>query len=253
MSATSDNVLDLGRLRQSCASCGLVALCLPAAVSLDEMNRLDGLVETRHRLEPGQALYRQGAPASALFAIRSGSLKSFVLGEEGEVQIVGFHQPGGVLGLDALGGNRHRSTAQALERCNVCEVPYERLLQIAAQIPNLQRQLMCVACREIARDQAHLVALGRTQASQRLAIFLLALSDRYRELRRDPTRLRLSMSRGELANYLGLALETVSRVFSRLAVAEVIEVDSRKVRVLDFEALERLCHQATADEGHRAG
>lgn len=253
ISTATDDVFDRGRLSQSCATCGLVELCLPAAIAADEIKRLDRVVETKRRIERGHALYLQGAPAHALYVVRAGSFKTHVTTEDGKVQIIGLHQPGEILGLDALGGDRHRSSAQALERSNVCEVPYERLLKIAAQVPGLQHQLMRVVCREIARDHAHLVTLGRTHAAQRLAIFILSLSDRYRELRRDPACLRLSMSRSEIANYLGLALETVSRLFSHLAVLGVIEVQSRTIRVLDFEELERLCHESTADEGRQAG
>ena len=235
----------IGPVRTSCTDCGLVGLCLPAAVGVDELTRLDTLIADKRRIEPGRTLYRQGSNATALHVVRAGSFKSTVTDDDGSVRVIGFHYPGDILGLDSLGGGRHRSTAHAMERSNVCEVPYDRLLQVAAQIPGLQRQLLKIVAREIDHDLEHVMELGSGQAVQRLAMFVLSLSDRYRRLSRDPMRLRLPMSRGDLANYLGLALETVSRLFSRLAVAGVVEVQARSVRVLDFDALERLCREPT--------
>lgn len=252
MSDVAPETVALGQLRTSCADCGLLGLCLPAAIGVDDLARLETLIADKRRIEPGRMLYLQGAAATALHVVRSGSFKSSVTDHDGAMQVIGFHYPGDILGLDALGGGRHRASAQALERSNVCEVQYERLLQVAAQIPGLHRQLLKIVAREIDHDHEHVLALGSGHAVQRLAMFVLSLSDRYRRLQRDPHRLRLPMSRGDLASYLGLALETVSRLFSRLTVAGVVEVQSRSVRVLDFEALERLCREPSSDEARPA-
>lgn len=251
MSNATAESLALGNVRTSCADCGLVGLCLPAAIGIDELSRLETLIADKRRIESGRTLFLQGSPATALHVVRAGSFKSSVTEDDGSLRVIGFHYPGDILGLDALGGGRHRTSAHAMERANVCEVPYERLLQVAAQIPGLQRQLLKIVAREIDHDHEHVLELGSGQAVQRLAMFVLSLSDRYRRLSRDPMRLRLPMSRGDLANYLGLALETVSRLFSRLAVAGVVEVQSRQVRVLDFEALERLCREPQAEDTAR--
>lgn len=249
--STADDV-DLADIHSSCSDCGLVGLCLPAAIGVDELAQLDSLIANKRPIEPGRTLYRQGTGAAALYVVRAGSFKSSVTDDDGSLRVIGFHYPGDILGLDSLGGGRHRASAQAMERSNVCEVPYERLLQVAAQIPGLPRQLLKNVAREIDHDHDHLLELGSGPAVQRLAMFVLALSDRYRRLRRDPQRLRLPMSRSDLASYLGLALETVSRLFTRLTVAGIVEVQPRSVRVLDFAALERLCHELPADEVHPA-
>jgi CRP/FNR family transcriptional regulator len=137
-------------------------------------------------------------PLQALFVVRSGSFKTYSTSEHGEAQIIGFHLPGEILGFDGVGNDRHECTAEALERSTVCEVPFNRLTQIASQVPDLQRQLMRVVSREVLRDHEHLVMMGRRHAQERLAIFLKSLSERNQRLKRNPLVLTLTMSRYEL-------------------------------------------------------
>jgi CRP/FNR family transcriptional regulator len=240
MGIDSSQVLDLTRLRRSCAACGLQQLCLPAAIAEDDLKRLDDIVQSRRPVDRGQTLFLPGTPFHALYVVRSGAFKTFVTNEQGETQILGFHLPGEILGLDAISAERHQCTAEALERTTVCEVPFARLSHIALQVPDLQRQLLRVISREVMRDHEHLVMLGRRQAQERLAIFLKSLSERYRRLKRDPALLTLPMSRYELANYLGLVVETVSRLFTRFQQMGVLEVRRKNVRILDFAKLEAL-------------
>lgn len=240
MGIDSSQVLDLTRLRRSCAACGLQQLCLPAAIAGDDLKRLDDIVQSRRPVDRGQTLFLPGTPFHALYVVRSGAFKTFVTNEQGETQILGFHLPGEILGLDAISAERHQCTAEALERTTVCEVPFARLSHIALQVPDLQRQLLRVISREVMRDHEHLVMLGRRQAQERLAIFLKSLSERYRRLKRDPALLTLPMSRYELANYLGLVVETVSRLFTRFQQMGVLEVRRKNVRILDFAKLEAL-------------
>lgn len=240
MNAESNQVVDLGRLRRSCAACGLHQLCLPAAIHGDDLRRLDELVQTRRPLERGGSVYRTGSSFQALFVVLSGSFKTYSTNEQGESQLLGFHLPGEILGFDAVSTDAHQCTAEALERATVCEVPYNRLTQIAAQVPELQRQLMKVISREVVRDHEHLVMMGRRHAQERLAIFLKSLSDRYRRLHRDPAHITLTMSRYELANYLGLVVETVSRLFTKFQQYGVLEVHRKTVHILDFDKLAEL-------------
>jgi CRP/FNR family transcriptional regulator len=241
MTALSDTVIDIGRLRRTCAACGLHQLCLPAAIDGEELRRLDEIVQSRRPIERGQALFLPGTPLQSLFVVRSGSFKTFTGNEDGETQILGFHLPGEILGLDAIGSDRHQCTAEALERTTVCEVPFSRLSQVAAQVPDLQRQMLRIISREMIRDHEHLVMMGRRHAQERLAIFLKSLSERYRRLKRDPAVLTLPMSRYELANYLGLVVETVSRLFTRFQQMGVLEVRRKTIRILDFAKLDALC------------
>lgn len=243
----TDTVFELSQLRTACATCGLHALCLPASIGAEDIQRLDDVVQSKRPLDTEQVLVAQGDRMRSLYVVRSGSFKTLVANEHGEPQVLGFHLPGEIVGIDALANDVHQCSVQALERSTVCEVPFDHLQSVARQVPGLQRQLMRVISREVVRDQEHLVMMGRKQAQERLAIFLKSLSDRYQRLRLDPATLNLTMSRADLANYLGLVVETVSRLFTRMADTGVLEVKRRTVRILDMQALTRLCEGASTD------
>ena len=250
---TGTNVLDLSQLRRSCSSCALSELCLPAGIGNDDMERLDTVVRDKRTLDRGSVLYRDGDPFEALYVVRAGSLKTFVLDDSGDVQILGFHLPGEIIGFDALASNRHVSQAEALERSSICELPYARLQQVTSEVPALHRQLMRVISREVIEEHRHLVMMGRQQAQEQLAIFLKSLADRYLRLQLDSTTLTLSMSRYDIANYLGLVVETVSRLFSRLEEMGVLEVNRKSVRICRPDLLAELCRSVTASKQRDAG
>ncbi|MGP1665958.1 MAG: cyclic nucleotide-binding domain-containing protein, partial [Rhodanobacter sp.] len=158
------NVLDLNQLRRSCSSCALHELCLPAGIGVEDLQRLDSAVRDRRALEQGGMLYRDGDIFHALYVVRSGSLKTFTLNEAGEVQILGFHLPGEIIGFDALATDRHVSHAEALESSSICVLPYARLQLVTTEVPGLNRQLMRVISREVVEDHRHTIVMGRQQA-----------------------------------------------------------------------------------------
>ncbi len=232
--------VDLRLLQTSCANCGLHQLCLPASIGGDDLPRLDEVVEVKKLLDREQALYAAGQPFRALYVVRSGAFKTSVIDGQGELQVLGFHLPGEIMGLDAIASGQHQCSAEALMKSSACEVPYDRLEQVAHDLPGLQRELMRVISREVQHDQRHLVMIGRRVALERLAIFLHSLSQRLERVRRDPHLFVLPMSRRDLANYLGLVIETVSRLFSRLAELGVIAVERKTIRILDPAKLREL-------------
>lgn len=236
-------VVNLRELRQSCANCALNQLCLPASIGGEDLQKLDHLVKQRRPLERGELLYREGDGNPSLYVVRSGSLKSYATLAEGDVQILGFHIAGELVGLDGLAGNGNQCTTEALERSSICEVPLDILSELAGKVPGLQRQLFRVMGREFGREFEHPVMMGRKQAMSRLAIFLRSLSDRRRGVGQDPNELQLSMSRQDLASYLGLVIETVSRLFSRMQALGVLQVDRRTVRILDPVGLAALAEK----------
>jgi CRP/FNR family transcriptional regulator len=227
------STLDLTQLQKSCATCGLNQLCLPASIGGEDLHRLDHVVQVKKSLEREQSLYTAGQKFRALYVVRSGAFKTFTTDGEGEIQVLGFHLPGEIMGLDAI-------AAGSLERSSACEVPYDQLEAIARELPGLQQQLLRVISREVHQDQRHLVMIGRKVALERLAIFLHSLSQRLVRVRRDPHQFVLPMSRRDLANYLGLVIETVSRLFSRLAELGVIEAERKTIRILDPAKLREL-------------
>jgi len=240
------NVIDLERIRRGCGHCSLRQLCLPAGIDAQELQQLDDIVRKRRPVERGARLFRQGDALSAVYVARDGAFKTVSMNEEGDEQIVGFHLAGELIGLDALGADRHRCDAVALTTANVCEVPFEQLSAIAARLPGLQHQLLRVIGQSVSRDQDHVGLLVRRQANERIALFLHGLGERYRHIGQSATTFKLPMSRDEMANFLGLALETVSRGFTRLAEDGVIAVKGRRVEILDSEELRRLAHAVEA-------
>lgn len=235
-------VIDLGRLRRSCAQCSLQQLCLPAGIGVRELERLDQLVKRRRPLERGDLLFRSGAPLGSLFVARDGAFKTSALAEDGSLQIIGFHFPGELIGLDALGSGEHRCDAEALIPATVCEIPFNDLGRIAAELPTLQRQLLKVIGLAVARDQDHLEMMGRRHADERVALFLHGLSERLQALGRPHLEFMLPMSREDIASYLGMVIETVSRTFSRLQDEGLINVRGRQLKILDDKRLNQLAH-----------
>lgn len=245
--ATDSQVIDIHELRNSCANCALSESCLPSAIGSSDLALLDDMTKRRRPLERGAFLFREGERHNALFVVRSGAIKVSTTLTDGDTQVLGFHLPGEIIGLDGVAEDRHQATAEALEESAVCEVPFARLSQVAARIPALQREIYRIVSREYVREQRHPVMMGRKHALTRVALFLHSVSERRRVQDLDPKRFQLSMSRQDLANYLGLVIETVSRAFSRLQALGIIDVDRRRVCILDTGALEQLASSEGSD------
>lgn len=241
----SPNVLDLVSLRRGCAQCSLQQLCLPAGISGQELVQLDDIVRRKRPVERGERLFRPGDAMEAVYVARDGAFKTVSIDEDGEEQVIGFHLPGELIGLDALGSGEHRCEAVALTTANVCEVPFDQLAAVAAQLPSLQQQLLRVIGQSVGRDQDHMGMLVRRQANERIALFLHGLGERLRNIGQSSTQIKLPMSREDIARFLGLALETVSRGFTRLQEDGVISVIGRRVEILDGSELRRLAHAET--------
>jgi CRP/FNR family transcriptional regulator len=224
----------------TCSSCNLRELCLPGGVCLDDLQRVENIVYARRRVKRGEALFSAGAEFKAVYAIRSGFFKTSVVDGEGREQVTGFFMGGELLGMDGVGTGHYNGAAIALEDSEVCVMPFALIEEMSREVPALQRHLHAVLAREIVRDHGVMMLLGSMRAEQRLATFLLNLSKRF--LRRGYSRsdFQLRMTREELGSYLGLKLETVSRLFSQFQKDGLIEVNQKHVRILDIEGLERV-------------
>lgn len=240
MAESPATVISMAKIKAACGSCSLRELCLPLGLDAADIEALDRLIRRRQTLKKGQFLYRFGDPLRALYAIRQGSMKTTGLMEDGRVQVTGFHLPGELLGIDAINADRHPCSAEALETTEVCEIPYTALEELAQRIPGLQHQLFRIMSREITRDQQMLMTLGRMAAEERVASCLLSFSERHARLGRDGSRFKLSMSRQDLGDYMGLALETVSRLLSRLQEEGLIEVSGRHITIRNPHGLRSL-------------
>jgi len=217
-------VISIHALKTRCSNCSMRELCLPAGLDPDGLQQLDELVTKRVRLKKGEALYRVGDSFTALYAIRTGSCKTTLLVEDGREQVVGYHMLGDVIGIDGIGTERHGCQAIALEDTEYCVLPFDELGDLTRSIAPLQRNLYQFLSREVARDYSVMLLLGSMRAEERLAAFLLNLSQRYLERGYSSTEFVLRMTREEIGSFLGLKLETVSRLFSRFQQEGLIQV-----------------------------
>ncbi len=218
-------------------------LCLPVGLESEDMKQIDVLLGNRIKLHKGDSLYRAGEPFAALFAIRIGSLKTTVLAEDGREQVSGYHMLGDIVGLDGIGTDVHGCQAVALEDTEVCVLPFERIEEVARSLPTLQHNLHRLLSREISRDQSVMLMLGSMRAEERLAVFLLSLAERYKKRGYSSTEFVLRMTREEIGSFLGLKLETVSRLFSRFQDEGLIEVHGRAVKLRNAVALKEIVGQ----------
>ncbi|NUA31596.1 fumarate/nitrate reduction transcriptional regulator Fnr [Cupriavidus basilensis] len=227
-----------------CSTCSLGQLCLPVGMSQQDLEKMDTLVQDRVRVRKGGTLYRLGDPLTAVYAIRFGTLKTHLTMEDGRSQITGFHLPGEVVGLDGLGEMQHASDATALEDTEVCVVRFGDLQTLSNVLPSLQHQFMRLMSKEISQDQVMLITLGSMRAEERLAAFLINLSERLSARGYSASEFVLRMSREEIGSYLGLKLETVSRLFSRFAEAGLIQIRQRHVKLVDMVGIKQIVNKS---------
>jgi len=232
-----NKVINLKSVQMSCTQCSLSQLCLPRGLDKNEFSQLDKIIKHERTLKKGEQLFELGQPFKSLYAVRSGTVKVFLPIKNGDVQVVGFHMPGELLGFDAIGHNEHTCTAVALETCNICELPSAQLHEHALEIPGLYEHLMSLMSDEITEEHEMMLMLGRKSAEERIATFLLNLSARYSKRGFSPHKFNLTMSRNDIANYLGLAVETVSRCITHMQDEKLIEANRKYIHILDMEHL----------------
>jgi CRP/FNR family transcriptional regulator len=223
-----------------CTTCTLHDICIPAGLDPGEMQQLDQMIDQHRRVGRDRILYRMNDPFTTLYAIRFGQFKTYQLTADGVEQITGFHMAGEFLGLDAISKDRHPCYASALEDSEVCELPFSRLEHLFPGIPVLLRHFHRMMSQEITRDQSAMLSLGNMNAEQRFALFLLNLSARHKARGYSATSFQLRMSREEIGNYLGLRIESISRLISRFAREGKIAISQRDVELLDLDALRQL-------------
>jgi CRP/FNR family transcriptional regulator len=195
-----EKVVSLKEIKVACQECSLNEICLPVGIGQDDLNRLDSIIDRKRPLTRGDHLFRTGDRFQSIFAIRSGSLKTYATSENGQEQVMGFHLPGELVGLDAIAEDYHPLAAKALETTSVCEIPFSDLETLSSQLPSLQHQLLRVMSKEIHDDEQNMVILGQKSAEERLATFLIGLSNRFRRRGFSATQFNLSMSRSDIGN-----------------------------------------------------
>lgn len=224
----------------NCNQCQLNTICMPVSLHIQDIDKLDSIIQRQKPLQKGEYLFRANDPFTSVYAVRSGALKTHLISENGEEQITGFYLPGEVLGMDGLGNNQHTNSVQAIATSYVCKIPFERLEELSAQLPSLQRHFLQLMGREINQEQQVIGLLNQKNAESRIASLLLSISSRNSRRDLSANKFLLPMSRKDLGNFLGLTTETVSRVFSRLQSKGLIETAQKEITLIDINALQAL-------------
>lgn len=220
-------------LKPRCGLCSFNKFCLPQGLGEESMRRLDQIITRRRRVQRDEQLYSMGQDFTSLYAVRLGHFKTAQVNQRGEQQITGFHMTGDLLGMEAIGAGLHSCSAVALEDSEVCEIPFGRLQELVAQVPELMQQFHRTMAREIQREQAVALFLGSMRAEQRLALFLTQLGKRYAARGFSPASFQLRMSREDIGGYLGLTIESISRLLARFKKLGLLAVEKRGVTLLD--------------------
>ncbi len=234
------SVIKMEQVKQACGECSLSTLCLPMGLDTTDVDELGRMVKRNRPLQRGDHLFRMSDTFHSIFVVKSGSVKTYSSGKNGDEQVVGFHLPGEILGLDAIDRGTHACSASAMETTAICELPFDRVEELSARLPSLQHQMFRLLSKEINRDEEMLLVLGKKSAEERLASLLFSLSVRYKRRGYSETEFNLSMSRQEIGNYLGLAVETVSRLFTRFQEEGLLEAQRKHIHILDMERLESM-------------
>ncbi|ARU55170.1 cAMP-binding protein - catabolite gene activator and regulatory subunit of cAMP-dependent protein kinase [Oleiphilus messinensis] len=244
VSQNSDKRCSKGLLPSSCNTCSLSNLCLPIAVTQNDISQLEDIIKQGKIIDRGEHIFSEHTPFRSCFAVRSGSIKTYVVSEEGEEQVTGFYLPGEIIGMDSMNTDAYSCSAKALEKSSVCEIPFDRFETLATQIPTLQHHFFQLMSKEIKESRQLSMLLSKNTAEERIASLLLSLSERFKRRKLSPTQFRLPMPRNDIGNYLGLAVETVSRVFTRFQKSGLITVQGREVTINDLDKLkDMLKHQ----------
>lgn len=233
-------VVDIATVQNVCEQCGIYKLCLPMGLNTGDLDALDRIIKRRRPLERGQHLYNAGDSFQSIFALRTGSIKTYVMTESGEEHIIGIKMPGDLIGLSDINSKHYTRSAKALETCSICEIPYERFESLTQAIPELHHHMLGAMSREIHHEQDRVTMCKRLSAESRLAGLLLMLSQRFAQRGFSATEFNLSMSRSDIANMLGLAVETVSRLFTQFQEHGLLLVERKHLKLLNLAGLEEL-------------
>ncbi|MFC5431898.1 MAG: cyclic nucleotide-binding domain-containing protein [Paraburkholderia sp.] len=228
------------RTSARCSSCAMRHLCMPQGLATDDMPKLEALICSARSVRRGEALYRAGDPFDNLYAVRSGSLKTVMAHRDGREQVTGLRLAGDPLGLDGISTDTHSCTSIALEDSSVCIVPYAALKHMCRESGTMQDRLHRLMSEQLIRESSQMMVLGSLSADERVAAFLLDVSDRNGQRGYSHAEFNLRMTREDMGSYLGMTLETVSRTLSRFQKRGLIDAQGKLIRIIDLEGLRHL-------------
>lgn len=220
-----------------CSTCSMRSACLPQQLTPVELTRLDTIVCSTHLIRRGESLYRAGDAFESIYAVRTGCFKTVVMHRDGHEQVTGFHIAGEPLGLDGVCSDEHNCDAIALEDSTVCVIPFHLLEEMCHDVKPMQQHVHRMMSGEIVREAGLMMLLGTMSAEQRVAAFLINLSARMKTRGYSAAKFNLRMTREEIGSFLGLKLETVSRMFSKLQKQGVVDTNGKQITILEREKL----------------
>lgn len=226
-----------GDLATFCGTCAFAPVCLPAGYDKTALAELHCIIEHIGPLAPETHVFRARGTFNAVYAVRAGTVKTFVIDETGREQVLGFHFPGELIGLNAIYPAQYPCSAITLDSTTLCRFSFPAMAALATKVPGIQETLFRLLSQDIGRSS---VLVGDYSADERLAAFLVMLADRFEARGYSPTRFTLSMSRSDIANYLRLAPETVSRILRRFQDDGLLKIERRDVELLDPAAVRGL-------------
>ena len=250
--ADKPTVREIGQLETRCEDCALFSLCFAQEVSDSERDELNRVLKRQQPIERNGHLYHGGQALKTVTVVRAGSVKAYQISREGDEIVTGFYLPGEIIGLDGLANERHPGFAVALEDSRTCDIPFRDFMGMLNKSPKLNQVMLRLLSEEMVETRELLLVVGRLDARTRVALFLLSMSRRLARRNQDPDQFRLTMDRRDIANYLGLTIETVSRTMSAMQREGMIEVRGKLVRILDRDALDEQALQAQPEPKQRS-
>jgi CRP/FNR family transcriptional regulator len=231
----------INRVQVACSRCSLGELCLPRGLSPAEVGKFEQIVQRSRPIQSGEHLFRAGDDFSSVASVRAGCFKSYTIDSDGQEQVLGFYLPGEIIGLDAIHSSVHTASIVALNTSTVCSLTFESVSSMARQMPSLQNELFRVMSHRISELEN---MGGDLSADQRIARFLISLSERFARRGYSQTEFTLAMSRGDIASYLHLATETVSRVLARFQKSGLLKVERKQVRIRDLDEMHQMAQRS---------
>ncbi len=253
MNKTPDDVVKFSDIQNTCMSCHAINYCFSTGLNDNELAMFDGAVKRQQPLQRGDSLYFAGNQFQSIYIVHSGSVKTYIESGDGEQQITGFHFPGDLTGTDGMENGKHTCTVEALETSSFCELYFHKFEDISQHIPMLKQQLARCMSSEINHERKMLLQLGKMNAERRLAHFLMDISARMQAHGFSRHSINLSMTRHDIANYLGLAIETVRRLLTRFQVLGVLKVERRCITIKDRQKLQGISDNTRTDFVHMDG
>ena len=220
-----------------CLDCHNTSICFTHSLEKNELQAFNSIVRHSRKFSRGDYLFQAGDQFNSIYVIRSGSIKTYIDDEEGREQILGFSIQGDIVGLDSTTTTVYPTSAQALETTYVCEIPFACYMELATQIPALYHHLLTQMSHQIRNEEKHTLLIGTKSAEKRLATLLVNFSQRYAARGFSKNEFYLHMSRRDIGNYLSAAMETVSRLFSRMQANGLIQVHGKLIKIMDLPKL----------------